>query len=180
MAACSLFLHRGGSIHCFVTVLRCHSSDLLQGVSCTLSFRRDDMRKLFTLIHEKQQPEVIKKSYNFKSNPLSDNFPHYGYDCIELMMADRDIITLGGLLSDKLCSSSSLKATQRTYQNPPVDFSPSQTHKSPTFSVDSALSRNHHIITTIGYSVSSARVFDCLYTSTDPSTLKILMDQMSR
>jgi len=59
LAACSLFLHRGGSIHCFVTVLRCYSSDL-QEVSCTLSFRREaikdvkNMREVFTLIHEKQ------------------------------------------------------------------------------------------------------------------------------
>ena len=102
LAACLLFLRREGSIHCVVTALRRHSSDLLQGVSCTLSFRREakdikNIRKLFTLIHEKQQPEVIKKR-KFKSNPLRDN---HGYDCIELMMADSDIITLGSLLADK-------------------------------------------------------------------------------
>ena len=67
-----------------------------------MSFRRKpkdvkNIRKLFTLIHQKQQPEVVQpiKKRKFESNPPRDNFPQLGliYDHIELMMADRDIIT---------------------------------------------------------------------------------------
>ena len=66
LAACLLFLHRGGVIDCIITASRHFSADLLQGgleVPCTLKLKGEpkDVKKemkLMTLSHEKQQPEV--------------------------------------------------------------------------------------------------------------------------
>ena len=54
-----------------------------------------NMTKLLTLIHKSSKVVQPIKKRKFETNPPRDNFPQLGliYNHIELMMADRDIIT---------------------------------------------------------------------------------------
>lgn len=67
--ACSLFLHREGSVHCIITAARRYSTDLPQGgmeVPCLLKFRGEhvDLMKLTKLL-------TLAKHGEFKSTYLA-------------------------------------------------------------------------------------------------------------
>ena len=197
-AACSLFLRRGGMIDCIITASRRFSADLPQGgleVPCTLKFKGEpkDVKKvikLFTLSHEKQQPEVSQPTKKRKLDVInvdelnipdsSSPIPWLTCDDIELTMVDRRSITSGDLLSDKHIDFAQALLRKRhkelTGLNSTLLLAKHRNLARPPPSLQILHTRGNHwiIATTLGYPIGSPKVFDSLYESIELPTLNLL------